>query len=52
MIDPFKRKFQRHRSDIRTALAKTINDGPIDLTKPVAVHFVTKKIRYINLRAW
>lgn len=49
-IGPFKRRFQSHRSDIKTALAKTANDLPIDLSKPVAVHFTIKKHQVHELR--
>lgn len=49
-IGPFKKRFQKHRSDIKVALAKTEKGEQIDLNKPVAVHFVTSKHQTQELR--
>lgn len=37
---PFKRRFQKHRSDVKIQKQKFDKDGSMDLDKPVAVHFI------------
>lgn len=49
-VGPFKKQFQKHRSDIRVALAKTEKGKQADPNKPAAVHFVTSKHQIHELR--
>lgn len=49
-VGPFKKRFQKHRSDIRVALAKTEKGEQADPNKPVAMHFVTAKHQTHELR--
>ena len=49
-IGPFKKRFQKHRSDIRVALTKTAKGEQVDFNKPVALHFVTVKHQIHELR--
>lgn len=50
IIGPFKRRFQRHCSDIPTAVTKALNNEDLDDTKPVAVHFMKHKDQVHELR--
>lgn len=49
-VSPFKKQFQKHRSDIRVALAKTEKGEHADPNKPVAMHSVTAKHQTHELR--
>lgn len=42
-IGPFKKCFQKHRSNIRVALTKIEKGEQADPNKPVAIHFVTTR---------
>lgn len=50
MVGPFKKRFQKHRSDIRVALAKTKKGEQVDPNKPIAWYFVKSKHQTHELR--